>query len=212
MKQTNRSVYIAGSKTADDWRTFRATLATTSDTGMWWRVAFETYFEIRLTLRYLDPIKVLQEHDTYQGEGFSILAIECTLIEFLESTLQGLSYRFRRQGDPPLSPHEYSNSGDLFVTFLSTRPPFATDFNPQLARDFYEGVRCGLLHEAQTKGGWVIWAKSLGTPTVSASGKIVYRDRFHAALLEFIEWYRGALPSDAALQAAFIRKFDSLCQ
>ena len=46
----------------------------------------------------------------------------------------------------------------------------------------------------------------------SASGKIVYRDRFHAALLEFIEWYRGALPSDAALQAAFIRKFDSLCQ
>ena len=35
MKQTNRSVYIVGSKTADDWRTFRATLATTADPGMW---------------------------------------------------------------------------------------------------------------------------------------------------------------------------------
>jgi len=177
-----------------------------------WCEAFDDYFHARIFLRYLNPIKILQENGTFQGEGFSIVAIQCTLIEFLESTIQGRLYRYRRPGDPPLAAHEYSNSGELFVSFLSTRQPFARDFNPQLARAFYEGVRCGLLHEARTKGGWTIWAKSPAAQVVSAAPNIVYRDNFHAALLEFIDWYKGALPSDKALQEAFIRKFDSLCQ
>jgi len=41
--------------------------------------------------------------------------------------------------------------------------------------------------------------------------KLVYRDNFHDALLNFIEWYRGALQTDQALQEAYLRKFDSLC-
>src|ERR1700733_7076351 len=205
------SVYIAGSKTTDDWKAFRQTLAPGGDAGRW-RQAFDEYFHARLSLRYLNPIKILQENGTFQGEGFSIVAIQCTLIEFLESTIQGRIYRYRRPGDPPLGRHEYSNSGDLFVSFLITRQPFDKDFNPQLAREFYEGVRCGLLHEARTKDGWTIWAKSPATQVVSAEPNIAYRDNFHAALLEFIDWYKGALPSDRTLQEAFIRKFDSLCQ
>lgn len=205
------SVYIAGSKTVNDWKAFRARLASGGDANRW-REAFDDYFHARLLLRYLNPIKVLQENGTFQGEGFSIVAIHCTLIEFLESTVQGRIYRYRRPSDPPLGPHEYSNSGDLFISFLSGRQPFAKDFDNLLARDFYEGVRCGLLHEARTKGGWTIWAKSPAANIVSAAPKIVYRDNFHAALLEFIEWYKGALPSNRALQEAFIRKFDSLCQ
>lgn len=204
------SIYIAGSKTADDWKTFRAKLALGADANRW-REAFDDFFHARLLLRYLNPIKLLQENGTFQGEGFSIVAIHCTLIEFLESTVQGRIYRYRRPSDPPLGAYEYSNSGDLFVSFLSGRQPFAKDFNNLLARDFYEGVRCGLLHEARTKGGWTIWAKSAAN-VVSAAPKIVYRDNFHAALLEFIDWYKGALPLDRALQEAFIRKFDSLCQ
>jgi hypothetical protein len=111
-----------------------------------------------------------------------------------------------------LGAHEYSNSGDLFISFLSGRQPFAKDFSKLLARDFYEGVRCALLHEARTKGGWTIRAKSTVANVVCAAPKIVYRDNFHAALLEFIEWYKGALLSDRVLQEAFIRKHDSLCQ
>lgn len=209
--KTTADVYIAGSVTIDDWRAFRTSLSPGGDPDPW-REAFETYFHTRLSLRYLDPIKVLQESGTYQGEGFSIAAIHCTLIEFLESTVQGRSYRYRRRGDPPLGAHEYSSSSELFVTFLSTRPPFAKDFKAQLARDFYENVRCGLLHEARTKGGWMIWAKGPAGSVVSAADKTVYRDNFHAGLLEFIEWYKAALPSEILLQEAFIRKFDSLCQ
>jgi hypothetical protein len=58
----------------------------------------------------------------------------------------------------------------------------------------------------------MIWAKSSTGSAVSAADKIVYRDNFHAALLEFIDWYKAALLSDTALQKAFLRKFDSLCQ
>lgn len=205
------SVYIAGSKTVADWQAFRATLASGGDTDRW-REAFDGYFHARLLLRYLNPIRLLQENGTFQGEGFSIVAIQCTLIEFLESTIQGRIYRYRRPCDPPLGTHEYSNSSDLFISFLSGRQPFARYFSRQLARDFYEGVRCGLLHEARTKGGWTIWAKSPAADIVSATPKTVYRDDFNAALLEFIDWYKGALPSDKTLQQAFIRKFDSLCQ
>jgi hypothetical protein len=80
-----------------------------------------------------------------------------------------------------------------------------------MARDFYVGVRCGLLHEARTKNGWTILAKEFGGHTIDASQKIVYRDTFQESLLSFVEWYKGALISDNGLQEVFLRKFDSLC-
>src|SRR5205807_1596195 len=40
--------------------------------------------------------------------------------------------------------------------FLTSRQPFVRDFDEPTAGDFYEGVACGLLHEARTKkaGGY----------------------------------------------------------
>src|SRR5690348_1224997 len=108
-------IQIAGSLTADDWKKFRARLMPGGNPDVWQR-AFAEYFHRRLSLRYLKPINVLQNHGTFQGEGFSIVAIQCSLIEFLESSLQGKSYRYRPKGAPPLGPHEYSNSSGIFVS------------------------------------------------------------------------------------------------
>jgi hypothetical protein len=58
-------------------------------------------------------IDTLQQNDSQREEGFSIVAVQCSLIEFLESTIQGKSYRYRRDGDPQLGQYEYSNSGSL---------------------------------------------------------------------------------------------------
>jgi hypothetical protein len=198
---------IAGWKTADDWHTFRASLVIGGDR---WREAFDEYFRTRLDLRYLKPIKLLQDHGTFQGEGFSILALQCTLVEFLESTVQGINYRYSRPGEK-LGLHEYSSSSDLFVRFLSTRDPFKQDFDEVLARDFYSGVRCGLLHEARTKNGWTVWAKGPASNVIDRNKRIVYRDNFQSALEEFVASYGVSLSTDATLQEAFIRKFDSLC-
>ena len=202
--------YIAGWKTADEWKAFRKTLVPGADPATWEK-AYDDYFHMRLSLRYLKPIKVLQHHGTFQGEGFAIVAIQCTLIEFLESTVEGRSYRYRRRGDPRLGPDDYQDSSDLFVRFLTKRMPFKEEFDGDLARDFYKNVRCGLLHEARTKGEWTIRAKTPNGKVVSAAKKTVYRDDFHAAILHFIDWYHKELSFDVSLQEAFIKKFDNLC-
>ena len=75
---------IAGSLTPDDWKKFRATLTPGGATDLW-KKAFDDYFHTHLSLRYLGPIKVLQDNGTFQGEGFSIAAIQCSIVEFLES-------------------------------------------------------------------------------------------------------------------------------
>ena len=200
---------IAGSKTCGDWRAFRSSLVPGGDPALW-EAAFEDYFRARVCLRYFEPIRVLQDNDTMQGEGFLIVAIHCTLIEFLESTMQGSNYRYAR-ADVDLGPFEYRLSGRVFSDFLSKRQPFANVFNESLAQDFYKNVRCGLLHEARTKNGWRIRAKDPTGAIVDANERILFRDNFHDALLRFIEWYKGSLTSNRALQEAFLRKFDSLC-
>lgn len=208
---TTANSWIAGKRTATHWRQFRTILTNSADAAAWEK-AFSDYFHARVSSRYLDPIRLLQQKRTLIGEGFSILAIQCTLVEFFESTIEGKNYRFRRKRDPQLGPYEYMDSGNLFTRFLVTAHPFHKTFDTVLARDFYQNVRCALLHEARTKNGWTVLAKPRGHGLIDAQNKIVYRDNFQAALEEFISWYGAALPRDRNLQEAFIRKFDSLAE
>jgi hypothetical protein len=201
---------IAGKKRISHWHAFKARLVIGGEPAPW-RRAFQDYFHARLSNRYLNPLKVLQKSGTGQGEGFSIVAIQCSLIEFFESTLQGMSYRYSRNGNPPLGMYEYSNSGLMFESFLTNRTPFNGEFTQQHARDFYVSVRCGVLHEARTKSGWTIRAKSGTGQIIDSNLRIVYRDNFQIALGTFVKWYKTELPSSVSLQEAFLRKFDSLC-
>ena len=200
---------IAGWKTSADWQALRLRLSA-GDVDAW-REAFEDFYETRLSLRYLHPIEVLQQNGTFQGEGFAIVAIQCSLIEFLESTEQGKNYRYVRGGES-LGLNEYKSSQDMFVAFLAGRAPFSGAFNDVTAKDFYIGVRCGLLHEARTKNGWRILGKSPTGAVASVDERIVYRDDFQKALCAYVKNYGERLPHDPNLQQAFIRKFDSLCE
>lgn len=207
--------YISGWKTDVDWNNAKATLTVGGEPAVW-KKAFDDFFRTRLELRYLTPIKVLQDNGTFSGEGFSIVAIQCSLIEFLESSVRGLKYRWVRN-PAQLANDEYSSSSQIFEDFLTTRHPFAPDFlvpagAPSIAHDFYVGVRCGLLHEARTKNGWRVRASDPLPRTIDPANKIVFRDNFQKALLEFVDAYGVDLEQDAAYQAAFIKKFDDLCQ
>lgn len=204
----DREAYIAGTNTPADWYALRGALSVGVPAG--WNKAFTDYFEARLALRYLNPIKVLQDYGSSEGEGFSIVAIQCSLIEFLESTAQGTNYRYVRRPED-LGAYEYSSSQSVFVSFLRDRAPFSGTFNEGAAKDFYASVRCGLLHEARTKNGWLIKAKSSQGEIASPANRIVYRNNFQAALLVYIQSYGAKLPHEPRLQEAFIRKFDGLC-
>ena len=205
----DRADYIAGWKTTDDWKKFRECLAASTDINLW-EEAYRDFFIARLEKRYFNPIKLLAENSTYQGEGFSIVTIYCSLIEFLETTIQGLTYKYLRKGEK-LAEFEYSSSKSIFIDFLSKRVPFNKNFDPDSAEEFYKSIRCGLLHEAQTKNGWVIHACSPDDRIIDDKNKVLFRNNLKDAFDEFLDVYKKDLLEKNDLKAAFIRKFDSLC-
>lgn len=198
---------LIAEKAPVDWYAMRERLRK-NDAGAW-REAFSDYFETRINLRYLSPIKVLQGTGTLQGEGFSIVSVLCCLIEFLESTAQGSNYRYLKLGET-LQAHEYVNSQNLIVEFLQIREPFSATFDATSAQDFYVGVRCGLLHEARTTNGWRILEEGPNGIIADVANRILYRNNFQEALLEYIKIYGKTLEADQQLQQGFIRKFDHL--
>jgi len=205
----DRADYIAGCKTSDDWKSLRAKLERSENKDIW-ETAYNEYFFERLEKRYFAPIKLLMDNSTYQGEGFTIVTICCSLIEFLETSIQGLNYKYLKNNQK-LTEFEYCSSKAIFINFLSEREPFNKHFNKDSAKDFYENIRCGLLHEAQTKNGWRIHACSPNKKIISEKEKIVYRNNLQDAFAKFLDLYKKELLQNEGYQAAFIRKFDSLC-
>ncbi|MBN8291435.1 hypothetical protein JI664_05640 [Rhodobacter sp. NTK016B] len=201
---------IAGAQTVAGWKALRTKLDAAPSKELW-EEAFEEFYRARLKTRYFDPVETLEKNATHSGEGFAIVAILCSLIEFLESTLQGKTYRYRRRNDPVLTIHEYEKSGAIFENFLTTGAPFSAVFDKKLAKDFYTNVRCGLLHEARTKGGWLIHTGKDTDPMIDTTKKIINRKCLQKGFGEFIDSYKISLFADQTLQDAFKRKMDSLC-
>jgi hypothetical protein len=205
--------YIAGKNTVADWLEVRGRLIDFQDVALWSSV-YENYFMTRLQDRYITPIEIIKSNGSYRGEGFAIMTIICSIIEFLETTYQGLTYRFIKRNDPPLSNFEYSKSETVFNHFLTERIPFKQSFTNNLAQDFYKNVRCGLLHEARTKGTWTIWGNNNSNQLVEtrATTVIVFRDNFYNALIEYVkDHYKLELLDSQERKEAFLRKFDSFC-
>lgn len=210
-------VRIAGMRTVGEWFALRPSLLDGNDNEAWKR-AFVVFFEGRLKSRYFGPIEAIQKINCNVGEGFSIVALQCSLIEFLHATRKGLKYVY---GNSDPRKFEYSHSKDIFVDFLSSVAPFDEVFSCKnkhrkfncrcKAKVFYESVRCGLLHEARTKGIWTISVKSGPGPCVDFTTSIVYRDRLQKMLEDYIAMYGEELRASKGLQEAFIRKFDDLC-
>lgn len=197
------SELIAPGKTKDNWHDFVNRLGPGGDSALW-AEAFDNFLFSRLQSRYIDPITSVQKGMNWNGEGFTIVSIQCALVEFLAALREDKKYRHKS----PQSPYEYNKSGDLFCDFLRNTDPFDKLFTRQQAQDFYINVRCELLHEARTKGGWVIWAS--GTPAVNCQRRIVYRDSFQRLIEKYIQDYGHALLENVSLQSAFIRKFNDL--
>ena len=202
---------IAGEFTVSDWYKLSATLLADMDNSHLWEKAFE-YFEKRLKTRYLDPIKHIKENGTLEGEGFAIVAIICSTIEALESFYQGKSYRKATNANPLNQVTEYYKSQPMFESFLQNRAPFKKHFTvPGLATEFYENVRCAILHEAATRGGWKIRVDSNNLVERQANNFVINRDMFVQAIEEYINIYRQELFAKRSLKEAFILKLNAIC-
>lgn len=110
------------------------------------------FIKQRLYERYIEPIRALNWHeDTKEKKhGFSIMAVSCLLIETLVSFWRGWetteSYREAN------GKWHVGKSGKAFKLFFRTQPRFLSFRGTQ----FYKHVRCGILHQGETTGGWII--------------------------------------------------------
>jgi hypothetical protein len=205
------STRIAGTKTAADWKALRVRLESCKTEPLW-EEAFEDFLKARLDSRYFGPVKAIEGMKLSEGEGFAIVTLHCSLIEFLATTILGKTFR-DKNADP--KNHEYGRgeSKNLFVEFLKTNEPFKNMFSQDgQAEDFYSNVRCGLLHEAQTRAGWRIRVCPSASMAIDTFKKVVYRDKMQAAFDQFLEWYKSELAQNCNFQEAFIRKFNGLCE
>ena len=108
---------IAGQKSVADWKAMKVELDGSNDSAIW-KKAFDDFFKARLDSRYFAPIRAIEKMGQDDGEGFAIVTLHCSLIEFLASTLEGKAYLYGRKGDTPF---EYSDSRSMFVSFLVSR-------------------------------------------------------------------------------------------
>lgn len=226
MSEDNEEVknfLIAGNLKRNDWVKRKGELEIGGAHDAWTGV-FNDFLRKRLETRYLEPIDTILGVAKNQrgvssinegeipaknvGEGFSIVTIQCALIEFLAALKKGINFN----DEAPVCKFEYYKSGPVFFDFLQKEEPFNKWFsNEKKAKDFYKNVRCGLMHEAGTKGGWRIRAScDVGSVGIDTEKKIVFRDALQVAIEKYICAYGVLLQTDRDIQAAFIRKFNHL--
>jgi hypothetical protein len=113
--------------------------------------------------------------------GFLIMGVSCLLIEALESFYQGWESTERTKSQPSLSKH-------AFRLFFLRQWRFK-DFR-DYSTDFYKCVRCGILHQGETTGGWHVLRSGLlfdeETLTVNAT-------KFHSNISGALDDYRRNL-------------------
>lgn len=214
-----------------EWTKIREKLNQTYKYDITWEQAIGL-FNKRLKRKYFDPVQLIINGKTLKGEGFTIVTVQCALIEMFAAFRQGKIFNHNKTSSSPK--YEYKESQKMFTSLLRTATIFQDNFwklnsknkkvidQPYNASDFYKYVRCGLMHEARTKDNWHITAtpssKKVKTEKkfiVTDNGKIkIYRTVLHYRLLEYLTEYSGELRQDTTdgkfLRKNFARKLDHL--
>ena len=209
---------LFGRQTKQDWLNLRTIILTNPDKIEHWKEAIEL-LDQRLETRYFRPINKILRMRTTTGEGFAVMTLICSLMEFLQSCYEGKMYKHGAKETKII----YGVSGPKFKSFLEQQMPFKIVFNKSLADDFYTNVRCGLLHEAATNNGWVIKISKSSDENpdfvdVKTEGsKVIYRDKFFEAIKMYYANYKQEIidnkkdSSNQSLRDNFCRKLDCLC-
>lgn len=134
----------------------------------------------------------ITSQDPANKHGFSIMAVCCLMMEALESFHQGLEDT-RGQGK------------EIFEKFFERNTSHFPDF---VADAFYTNVRCGIHHQAETKGGWTIGRKG---PLLN--DKNINATKFLTQMEAVLSKYRNDLKKadwDSELWCNFRKKMDSV--
>lgn len=200
IKRGEENMEIAPRITRKDWLKLNLSSKDNPD----WDKAVEI-FRSRIQERYLEPVNIIiQKDSTWKPKyGFSILAIDCLLIETLQAFREGKTDTNR-------------TSKQTFRNFLTMTDSFKNHFDNEKANKFYEHFRCGILHQSEIKENSLVKTNS-NLPLVSwepdDNKMIINRRKFHDLLVkEFDNYIEQLKMGDAKLRKNFITKMNYICR
>jgi hypothetical protein len=126
----------------------------------------------RFMVRYVKPAM----GGNYK-HGFTMMAISCLMIEALESFRQGWE-------------NSNKKSKEAFGHFFNSSEPFKV-FRCR-CQEFYSNIRCGILHQAETTGGWRITRKK-GRPLFDHASLTINAEDFLKKLRLVLDKYCDGL-------------------
>jgi hypothetical protein len=140
----------------------------------------------RLYSRYLKPFQFdCGKYREQYKNGFAIMANCCLLIETLQSFKEGW-------GD---SRHHEQDAFDLFFKKDTKVKRYTEDAKtPGIANlgvEFYKNIRCGILHQGETKNGWKIRRDS--DDVFDFARRVINADLFSKTLKNSLETYHDEL-------------------
>lgn len=204
-------IKIAGKLNLNDWRTTKKTLKSNYNHN--WEQAYY-FFELRICSRYLKPIHSIIDINKYNGEGFAIVNLQCSLIETIESFLSGIIHRHPNFYLP--NKKAFKSNSLIYKSFFKR---FKKEFNNIKGEDFYSNVRNSLLHETQTKKNWKIHANSSLPYKKELNYHYLYRNKFQEVIEKILKEYKNCIINGnnfyeipiCDLRENFITKLDHIC-
>lgn len=152
------------------------------------KLAIGKFIVQRFNERYFRPIE-----DSSSKHGFTVLAVACLVIETLESFYQGRA-------------DTRNASSQMFRDFFTRN----TRLKVLAGGDdwFFKDIRCGILHQSETRGGWRVLRKG---PLLDAKGKAINATAVLRELQRAVALYAAQLETDDALWRNFQRKMNAVC-
>jgi hypothetical protein len=132
--------------------------------------------------------------------GFVVLAIDSLLAEVIQQFAEGIT---DGQG----------KSEQMIKQFLRGIR-FQPDFDGPARGSFYSDIRCGLLHQAEAKGMWLIRRNQPTLLQKNGNGYIIDVKLFHAAVRDSLNDYLQLIvdPASLILRSNLWNKMDRICR
>ncbi len=155
------------------------------------RSKISNFIRDRFTERFISPLLGSKKN------GFCTMAICCLMIETLESFWRGWG---NTRGKEQVAFYYFFGRNDNFLAFR----PFS--------ETFYKNIRCGILHQGETTGGWRI----LGANTEPLlNSKTINATKFHKELEHCLNEYCAMLEVEDWNSERWIKfrnKMDVVCK